>query len=171
MKESWQKFLKNLRGGDRKFRWLFWVGLAGVVLIALSEWLPSTEEEMDSVAVTSQQVEGALEKRIATLLSSVEGVGRCRVMVTLESGTQTVYAADTRIAAGAEEQTTDTTFLRVDTDTGPVGLKLTEIQPTIKGVVVACAGGGSETVRQRVMQVVTTAFHISQRRVCVVKQK
>lgn len=171
MKESWQKFLKKFGVGDRKLQWLFWVGLAGVALIALSEWLPGTAERTGAVTVTPQQVEGALEKRIASLLSSIEGVGKCRVMVTLESGTQTVFAADTRIAVGTEEQTTDTTFLRVDTDTGPVGLKLTEIQPTIKGVVVACAGGGSETVRQQVMQVVTTAFHISQRRVCVVKQK
>ena len=171
MKESWQKFLKKWGGGDRKIRWLFWLGLAGVVLIALSEWLPGTETEIDSVAVTAQQVEQALEKRITTLLSSVEGVGKCRVMVTLESGTQTVYAADTRIVTGVEEQTADTTFLKVDTATGPVGLKLTEIQPTIKGVAVVCTGGGNETVRQRVIQVVTTAFHLSQRRVCVVKQK
>ena len=171
MKESWQKFLKKWGGGDRKIRWLIWLGLAGMVLIALSEWLPVTETEIDSVLVTAQQVEQALEKRITTLLSSVEGVGKCRVMVTLESGTQTVYAADTRIATGAEEQTADTTFLKVDTATGPVGLKLTEIQPTIKGVAVVCAGGGNETVRQRVIQVVTTAFHLSQRRVCVVKQK
>ena len=59
----------------------------------------------------------------------------------------------------------------MDTDTGPVGLLITRIQPTVKGVAVVCDGGGNAAVQQRVMQVVTTAFHISERRVCVVKAK
>ncbi|MBE6807154.1 MAG: hypothetical protein E7527_03980 [Ruminococcaceae bacterium] len=172
MKESWQTFLKRVGTKDGKLRWLFWLGLAGVMLIALSEWLPmgSEPEPATSLVLSERQVEQALEQRITTLLSSVEGVGRCRVLVTLESGTQTVYAADTRIASDAAGQTTDTTFLRVETDTGPVGLKLTELQPTIKGVAVVCEGGGNPAVCERVTQVVTTAFQISQRRVCVVKQ-
>lgn len=170
MKETWQKFLQKHTGGQR-LRWLFWLGLAGVLLIALSEWLPrDADRAEDTVTVTEQQVEQALEQRIAALLSSVEGVGRCRVMVTLESGTQTVYAADTHLITEGEMQTVDTSVLRVDTDAGPVGLKLTAIQPTVKGVAVVCDGGGNEAVCRRVTQVVTTAFHISERRVCVVKQ-
>ena len=170
MKEWWKKFLRKSPREDAKLRWLFWVGLAGVLLIALTEWLPAFgkgREESFSIAVTGQQVEQALEQRITELLCSVEGVGRCRVMVTLESGAQTVYAADTRFTAAGEEQTT---VLRVETELGPVGLALTEIQPTVKGVAVVCDGGGSAAVCQRVTDVVTTAFHISERRVCVVKQ-
>jgi len=171
MKESWQKFLKQAGHKEGKLRRLFWLGLVGVLLIALSEWLPSeSSAEMSLVTVTEQQVEQALERRMTDLLSSVEGVGHCRVMVTLESGTQTVYAADTSIISDSEGQSADTTFLRVETATGPVGLKLTEIQPTVKGVAVVCDGGGNEAVCQRVVEVVTTAFHISERRVCVVKQ-
>lgn len=172
MKESWQKFLKRIGNNDQKLRWFFWLGLAGILLIALSEWLPGDQPEETAISVTlsEQQVEQALEQRITALLSSVEGVGHCRVMVTLESGTQTVYAADTRIVTNAEGQSTDTTVLRVDTESGPVGLSLTQIQPTVKGVAVVCAGGSDPVVCQRVTEVVTTAFHISERRVCVVKQ-
>lgn len=170
MKEWWKKFFKKPAGNDPKLRWLFWLGLAGVLLIALTEWLPDSNEGRGaalSVTVTERQIELALEQRINDLLSSVEGVGRCRTMVTLESGAQTVYAADTLFTAAGEEQTT---VLRVETETGPVGLKLTEIQPTVKGVAVVCDGGGNPAVCQRVIDVVTTAFHISERRVCVVKQ-
>lgn len=173
MKESWQKFLKKAGCKDDKRRWLLWLGLAGVLLIALSEWIPGDESslpEANPIAVTEYQVEQALEQRMTALLSSVEGVGHCRVMVTLDAGTQTVYAADTRISLNGEEQSTETTLLRVETDSGPVGLKLTEIQPTVKGVAVVCDGGGNPAVCQRIIDVVTTAFHISERRVCVVKQ-
>lgn len=155
-------------------RWLLWIGLAGILLIALSEIFPrgEKEEQTASVTVSGAQVEQALEQRIAALLRQVEGVGACRVMVTLESGSRAVYAADTVSAAGADGATSlSESYLSVDTADGPVGLLLTHIQPTVKGVAVVCDGGGNPAVQQRVVQVVSTAFHISERRVCVVKQE
>ncbi len=171
-RDGWLKQWRTL-SRDKVMRLLVVVGLVGILLIALSE-LPSCEKRETStgVTLTETQVELALEKRIAALLREVEGVGSCRVMVTLESGTQTVYAADTVSSVGADGATSlNESYLTVDTDTGPVGLLLTRIQPTVKGVAVVCDGGGDTSVCQRVIQVVSTAFHISERRVCVVKQE
>ena len=172
---EWKGWLKRWRhmSKDKVTRLLLVIGLAGVLLIALSEILPTrTEEKSASVTLTASQVEKALEQRITALLRQVEGVGSYRVMVTLESGTRTVYAADTTSAAGADGAVSYSEhYLTVDTDGGPVGLLLTRIQPTVKGVAVVCDGGGDAAVQQRVIQVVSTAFHISERRVCVVKQE
>lgn len=168
--KRWQSW-----GKDKWMRLLIGVGLVGMVLIAASEWMPSRtkgEEQEDSVTLTATQVEQALEQRITTLLRQVEGVGSCRVMVTLESDIQTVYATDTVSAVGADESASYSEhYLTVDTDEGPVGLLLTHLQPTVKGVAVVCSGGDDPTVQKRVIQVVSTAFHISERRVCVVKQQ
>ena len=164
----------RIRSKDMVMRLLIGAGLVGILLIAVSEWRPTrtATEDTATVTLTETQVEQALEKRIAALLREVEGVGSCRVMVTLESGTRTVYAADTTSSVGADGTTAySESYLTVDTDVGPVGLLLTRIQPTVKGVAVVCDGGGNAVVQQRVMQVVTTAFHISERRVCVVKQE
>ena len=169
IRKLWQRW-----GKDRLLRVLLWVGLAGMLLIGLSELLPSrnSEESAAAVTLTASQVEQALEQRITALLRQVEGVGSCRVMVTLESDARAVYAADTVSSAGADGSTTlSESYLTVDTDAGPVGLLLTRIQPTVKGVAVVCDGGDSDAVRQQVIQVVATAFHISERRVCVAKQK
>lgn len=154
---------------DKKVRILLGIGLAGIVIIALSECFPSrdTADTAAAPTVTADQVETALESRIADLLGTVEGVGRCRVMVTLESDARAVYAADTTVSDTA----TSEQYLSVDTEGGPVGLLLTTIRPTVKGVVVVCDGGVDPDVCRRVTQVVTTAFHISERRVCVVKQQ
>ena len=171
-RDGWLKRWRTL-GKDKTVRLLVAVGLVGVLLIGLSE-LPSCEkaESATAVTLTETQVEQALEQRIAALLREVEGVGSCRVMVTLESGTQTVYATDTVSSTGADGTASlSENYLAVDTDAGPVGLLLTRIQPTVKGVVVVCDGGGDTATQQRVMQVVSTAFHISERRVCVVKQE
>ena len=166
----WRRLRAKWLNRDKTVRILLWVGLAGILLIGVSELFPREEStESASVTLTEGQVEQALEQRITALLRDVEGVGTCRVMVTLESDTQAVYAADTTSAESADGITYSEHYLTVDTDSGPVGLLLTRIQPTVKGVAVVCDGGGSAAVQQRVVQVVTTAFHISERRVCVVK--
>ena len=171
---GWMRWWKTWNK-DKVMRLLIWVGLVGMVLIAVSEWIPSRKdnaEESSSATLTATQVEQALEKRITALLREVEGVGTCRVMVMLESDTQTVYAADTVTATGADGSSSYSEhYLTVDTDDGPVGLLLTHLQPTVKGVAVVCDGGGDPAVQERVIRVVSTAFHISERRVCVVKQE
>lgn len=154
------KTLKDWFAGGNKLRWLIALGLVGILLIGLSEWLGKPSEPQDSpTAVSVTQIEQALEQRVTALLSRVDGVGDCYVMVTLEQGTQHVYASDS--VSGGES------VLTVSTDTGPVGLLITEIQPIIKGVVVVCDGGGDEAVRERVTSAVATAFNLSSRRVCV----
>lgn len=170
MKEMWQNFRERMGAlSDNKVRILLGVDLVGILLIALTECLPTDDSRQasDSLTVTATQVESALEQRITDLLTSVEGVGDCRVMVTLESDARAVYAADRSVT----DSVTTENYLTVDTDSGPVGLLLTTVQPTVKGVVVACGGGTDPSVRERVTQVVATAFHISERRVCVVKQQ
>ena len=167
--KRWQSWSR-----DKVVRYLLWIGLAGILLIALSEVLPRKKgtDTSASAMVSGDQVEAALEERITALLRQVEGVGSCRVMVTLESGSRAVYAADTVSATGADGSASlSESYLKVDTATGPVGLLLTHVQPTVKGVAVVCDGGGNPAVQQRVIQVVSTAFHISERRVCVVKQE
>lgn len=164
----------SLTGRDGVVRLLIVLGVAGMLLIGLSEWLPrrSSATADAPTTVTAAQVEQALEERITDLLGSVAGVGRCRVMVTLENGEQAVYAADTTRSATADGgESGSESYLTVDTADGPVGLLLTRVQPTVRGVVVVCGGADDPAVCQRVESVITTAFHISERRVCVVQQK
>ncbi len=153
-------WLKKLT--DRRL--LVAAGLLGIALLALPELIPRrTAAEATTPAVTATAIEQALEQRVSDLLAQVAGVGSCRVMVTLERGEQTLYATDT---AG-----TDSTVVFVDTADGPVGLPLATLTPAVKGVAVVCDGGGDETVRQQVTQLIATAFHISDRRVCVAQLK
>ncbi len=160
---------------DKKLRLLVILGLIGVLLIALSEWLPrrprEEEEQPTGGTVSVTQVEAALEERIAALIGQVDGVGDCRVMVTLESGSRFVYAADCTYNSTAENESGSEKTLLVETDSGPVGLLVTEIQPSVKGVAIVCDGGGDPAVCRQVTGLVSAAFNISSGRVCVAKQK
>ena len=48
-------------------------------------------------------------------------------------------------------------------------LAVTEIEPKIKGVIIACAGGDNPVVKKRIIEAATTALSIPSRRVCVTK--
>lgn len=160
---------------DKKRRLLVFLGLLGILLIALSEWLPRDSAGQDAKTTTQtlsvSEVETALEERIASLIGQVQGVGECRVMVTLESGSRFVYAAEQGYSEGTDTYTANEKTLFVDTENGPVGLLITEVQPTVKGVAVVCDGGDDPTVREQVIGLVSAAFNISSGRICVAKQK
>lgn len=142
------------------------VGLVGIALIGLSEWLPKKTATETAQTVTANEAEAALEKRLTELLSRVDGVGACKVMVTLENGVRHLYATDRTSGENSAAEST----LTVDTDDGPRGLLITDLQPSVRGVVVVCDGGGSEAVQKRVKSLIGAAFEISAHKICVVKQ-
>lgn len=178
MTEQIKTFFRRLfaQNKDKKLRILVILGLAGILLIALSEWLPrrSTQGDDDvstSASVSVTQVEAALEERIAALIGQVDGVGECHVMVTLESGSRFVYAADQTYSSTAGNYSGSEKTLLVETDSGPIGLLVTEIQPSVKGVAIVCDGGGDPAVCRQVTELVSAAFNISSGRIGVAKQK
>lgn len=181
MKESVRAWIGARLCGDKGRRWLIVIGVVGIALLALSEWLPKNRGE-DAVETLSAEVfVRQTEERLTTLVGSIEGAGKCRVLVTLENGVEYVYATQQRVNSDRSEDTDDDSkrltqkddsersVIVVETDGGRQGLVVTELQPTVRGVVVVCEGGDREDVRARVTEAVTVAMDLSEKRVCVTK--
>lgn len=170
MIQRWMVTVKEKMGSAPFRRLLVVLGLVGMVLIGLSEWRPQkdTAASANTVTVTTESLEKALEERITAMLGTVQGVGGCRVMVTLENSVQQVYATEASHSTADSGSHSNERVLTVDTDTGPIGLPITQIQPTVRGVAVACDGGDDPTVNRQVTELVATVCHISSQRVCVV---
>ena len=83
-------------------------GLAGMLLLCMSEWLPAGQSTQNT-AQSSQQSQTAaeygqqLETRLAALIRAMDGAGETVVMVTLDCGEETTYAADTRTEKTSED--------------------------------------------------------------------
>lgn len=93
--------MKSVFTSDKKLAVLCAVGVLGVVLLILSEFIPSGEkkaEKKESVTAAQSQETYAedIEKRLTEIVSSIDGAGKTRVMVTLESGAEQVYARNER---------------------------------------------------------------------------
>ena len=140
------------------------MGLAGLVLLAVSAWLPAGSTPQPTK--TTQQTDTAnyaaqLEDRLTTLISRVEGAGKPTVMVTLESGSESVYATDT------DGDGTSTHVLlgssRAD------GLVETVQTPRVLGVAVVCEGGGSAAVQSRITALVEALTGVGANHITVAK--
>ena len=159
-------------------------GLIGMALILLSQFWPEqkpTAAKNEQKTITTEEYITQTETKLGTLVGGIAGAGECKVMVTLENGVEYVYASENKVNTNREEDSgtnssklsqkddSEQNIIIVDTENGKEGLLVTEIQPTVRGVVVVCEGGDKEDVRQRITQAVTTALNISSMRVCVVK--
>lgn len=181
-----QKMMSNLSERFRAFASsgkartaLVVCGVIGVLLLIIPEFIPEKVEK--TVVLTADDFVRQTEERLTALIGSIEGAGECRVMVTLENGVEHVYATEQKSNSDREEDISgddtrltqrddsESSAIIIDTDNGREGLLVTEIQPTVRGVVVVCKGGDDEAVRNRVLQAVTVALNISSKRVCITK--
>ena len=171
------KWVKTSKGQ----RILLGAGLVGILLIGISSFLPKSDSAQPSAAASSSKKTedyiADMEARLSTIVGSIEGAGQCQVMVTLENGVEYVYASEQRVNTDRQEDSSrvsqrddsENAIIIVDTEDGKQGLLVTEIQPTVKGVVVVCEGGDQALVQQRIINTITTALNISSKRVCVTK--
>lgn len=152
MKERLMARLRPLLGDEKKrVTLLLLTGLAGLALLALSEWLPATPEPAEVPAVTAEtDYIAGLEARLEALICRVEGAGSTQVMVTAASGEEAVYATDS--SAGADGSRQEQHVLLGSG--GASGLVETTHPPQILGVAVVCEGGGNPAVQLRVTEIV-----------------
>lgn len=129
--------LKDLAQKENRARLAVLLGAAAMLLILLSElFTPSGKTAAASAAPADDTVyRQQLEQQLSDLITQVEGAGKTTVMVTLESGEETIYALDTLSGQTQEQQT------HVLLDDG-TALAQTVCTPRVCGVAVVCGGAG-----------------------------
>ena len=137
-----------------------------MLLLLLSELLPAKAEP--AAASTAPQeaaaYQNSLEDRLETLISQMDGAGKTTVMLTLETGEETIYALDTQSGQMQEQQT------HVLLEDGSA-LAETVYQPQVRGVAVLCDGGGDVRVAARITEMVGALLDLPANRICVEQRK
>ena len=167
---------------NRKLSAIVAIGLTAMLLLLLSDGAEMCQGagQDSNEAITSQEYAAQLERRMEELISSVDGAGRCQVMVTLENGVEYVYASEDKVRRDSSESSngngnlsndqsedSENKLIIIDGGNGEEALVRTELMPTVSGVVVVCEGAEDPLVRERIEEVVTTALNISSKRVCI----
>ena len=153
--------------------------VSGIVMLLASE-LRNNEKTVSSeltqpTSVSDmQEYSEKLEQRLMSIISSIEGAGATRVMVTLESGGEDIYLHDSDYGENAASDGKNSferkdEYIIIDGSSGEQGIIVRRAEPRVRGVAVVCEGGGSETVRAQITEAVTALLDISSARVSVSK--
>lgn len=195
--------------GDKKEKFIIFA-LAGILLLIVCLPVKKTERKSgagsagilsgeqsaggeSSAAVKTQSQEPSaedtyvqeLERELEELLQCMEGAGRVKVMITLQSTGEEIVEKDRpasrssvteQDAAGGSRSTNDmnseeTTVFITDADGRQIPYVRKKLQPAVAGVAVLAEGGGREQVRRNISEAIQALFGIDANKIKIAKMK
>lgn len=161
-------FQKKISAILDKYKYVLLVVILGLGLML---W-PSRKEPVQSVQLPSQPVQQiSITEELCTILGQIRGVGRVRVMITEQSGSETHYQTDESGAQNADSITNDSRTVLISSGGTESGLIKSVSAPVYQGAIVVCQGADDPAVRLAVSQAVASVTGISTDRISVLKMK
>lgn len=154
---------------DKKLLPILLAGLAGILLLAFSSFVPGSEGKAEKTDADSTQMK--MTRELEALLKTVDGVGKVRVYLTIESLEESEYAKNIDVSEKETAKEKKDEYVLIGDGGNKKGLVIRSLQPVVKGVAVSCSGGGSNVVRREVTGLVCAALGIKSDRVWVTKMK
>ncbi|MBP9989511.1 MAG: hypothetical protein KBT46_08435 [Ruminococcus sp.] len=166
MKDYIKNFFGNLKI-DKRLAIIIVLGMTGILLLTMSELVPKdeTKKAKNESEIQFEEYEENLEKRLTSIIGSIRGAGQTKVMVTLESGDENIYATENK----KDDEKNENKYVIIENNGDDGGLLLKVVEPEIRGVAVVCEGADSAQVRQEIINTVTAVLGISTNRVNIAK--
>ena len=139
--------------------------LIGVILLLFPKGEDEAESTLGADLTTVISYTEKLEDRIRQLCLAVEGVERVSVLVTLESGSEFIYADNVTEESGVDFGKYTSDYLIIDNGSGTSPVLVSEIYPKIRGVAVVCDGGDEPTLQKKLTEMLSAALGISSGRI------
>ncbi len=178
IKETIEKIFRKTRT-NKKLPAVVILLASGVVLLLVSELLPSDKASSVQVSETTEYMDNSayskqLEERLTSIISSIDGAGATKIMVTLENNGEDIYLHDFDYGENVDSSGKNSVerkdeYVIIDGSSGEQGIVVRRAEPKVRGVAVVCEGGGSEYVRAQIVEAVTALLDISSARVSVAK--
>lgn len=149
-----KEIIKNFPKGNKKSHLLLIIGILGILLIAFSE----VGVKKSSAAETVSKIDDTvyckeLEDKIKELVSAITGNSDCIVGVTLENGSEYIYADQNTLDTDqTEDKGTDAVttkeshkqkqeYIIIEGENGEQNaLIITEKKPGVRGVAIVASG-------------------------------
>ncbi len=150
------------------------LALAGALLGLLLLILPtagSPKKAKEQSGDSQQDYASQLAAELEELISLIDGAGDTKVMLTLESGVENVFAEESKSSGGDDfsggRASSETSVTVIETEDGDSAIVRKQLEPVIKGVAIVCEGGNTVRVRESIVSAVSTVLGISSSRVSV----
>lgn len=174
------------------------LGLMGILIMVIA--LPTGKKEEKSAIESGQSDaesgmlkttetesswsrEEALERRLETFLSCMDGVGEVKVMITFSSSEEQVVEKDVPSSSSSTTETDSSggsrsvsakeldeeTVYTTDRSGGQVPYVKKTLAAQVKGVTVLAQGGGSAVIQKNITDVIEALFGIEAHKIKVAK--
>ena len=171
MENKFREIANRIKSSDKKIKILVAIGIIGILLILLSEAVPDNPAKKESGDNDYSKYVSSLEEETKEMIESIDGAGKCVVMITLKASNESVYAKNTdeNNASGSISKSDEYVFYKGDSGETPVLLK--EYFPQINGIAVVCSGADDYAVKESVISCLSSVFDIPTSKISVTKLK
>jgi stage III sporulation protein AG len=142
---------EKLMGWVRKYRFVVLILLVGIGLMLI----PFGGKEKAAVTLqATAPTQPDISRELSQILSQIEGAGEVHVMLTVRTGTSTVYQTDDSTTNGENSTTRQDTVVITDENRAQTGLVQHIVYPEYRGAIIVCQGGDNMQVRLNIMEAV-----------------
>ena len=148
--------------------------MLGILLLAAGRSFSGSEGNAASPpqTIAKETADRETERRMAEILSKVEGAGEVDVMLTFrQTEEKTIAHNETREENGETLRMEQTAILLEDGDGATQPLILTETSPVVEGVVIAAQGADNPAVAAALNQAAQALLDVPAHKVAVLKMK
>ncbi len=174
MNSFWEKLTGILKAG--KIKIIIFIGLLGIVLIFLSEFISSDEPEKSTeiksnTSASYETYAQDMERKLKNILEKIEGVGKAEVMITVSGTEEYIYAQEEKVKNGERDFSSESQYVMIGSGSEKHALLKKVVNPQISGVVIICEGGDSNIVKEKVYSSISAVFDIPSNQIYVTKLK
>ena len=180
MKADFSKIKEKFTGKGKNYYFVL-IGIIGIMLIVTDSSSMDEKEKYVQQDTLLQEYKVKIEKELTEFLETVEGVGEVKVIISLESGQENIYAQKEKNSnnikqeKNAENYTDSSSYeneyvIIKNTGTEQALIEKT-IQPTVQGVAVSCSGADDISVVSAVTNSVSVVLNVPTHKICVTKMR
>ena len=169
MENKIREIVGKIKKSDKKIRALVLLGIIGIALIFLSESSFFSSEKKETENYSYDSYVSSLEKETEALIEAIDGAGECKVMLTLKNTKESVFAKNGEENSSEGSKSNSYEYVLHKEASGEEPLLLKEYFPRINGIAVVCSGGDSITVKEEIINCLSSVFDIPSSKISVTK--
>jgi len=165
--------LSGVIKGDKRIKIFAAIGICAILLIMLSEALPTTAQKAEKAEnqIDYSDYVKSLESKTQEFISLISGAGRCKVMITLKNSSESVYAKNVEENASQGSNSLKNEYVLYDGQEGETPVLIKQYFPDVQGVAVVCDGADDVMVRENIINSISSLFNIPVNKISVSKYK
>lgn len=153
---------------DKKLLLIVLLGLSGMLLLLFSGNGKADDAPKENASDITA-AEKHIEEKLSALVKTVEGAGRVKIVVTVDSLEERTVAINTETENGENKSEQKNEYVIIESSGASDGLVLKTTAPVIRGVGITCEGAGQSAVKQEIIRLVSASLGVPVNRIWVTK--